>query len=802
MFVISIKSFFRFFLKIFFLIILLLKITTAFSQSKHPYNLTPFQQGELWGYKDKATGKIIIPAQYNFADYLFSNGVTKVEKSGKAGLINNFGKEIISCKYDDIEWDIDSKSYINNFGLIKTKAGNKYGLANSSGVEIASCKYDEISPFANNVAQVISNGKKGYINLSGKEIAPCIFDDISVHNNLLFASKNKKIKLFNIYNRPIKPNEYDSVTINFYKGNVITKKNNLYGFVDTLGKEVVPCIYDKIIFDTKKLTYFPNNKASVIKKGKYGLIDITGKVIVPCEYDWEVHLPIYTEYHDVTKNGLLGIIDRNGKEIIPCKYDEINWDAANTNTSNDTNYKKENILFSAKYQDNWGLIDKKNNIIIPFKYESLESFSKGLAVAGLKGKFGYINIHDSVVIPFNYDYCQNFDEDCAIAGYYQFDTNKNMINKFGLIDKKGKNILPFEYSIYYLKDQKLYVFLTKDQKVGIAFSDGKIMINPTYNLIPFLDSYANDKLIKVFIIGLYKMGFYNEKGELIIPFIYDDATYFNEDFVAVCRSLKWGFVNKKGQEKVLLAYDAVNNFSEGMAVVKHGMKYGYVDTSGTEKIPIQYFQASNFANGYAKVQLMNALFGIINKENKIIIPTTQENILFDTTKNSFFSDGLALVQQKSKFGYYNENGNQTIQNKYIWADFFRNDKAIVEDSNRDYHFIDKNGDYLFNAKYKKAFNFYKGYAVVNTGNTYQMIDTLGNVFKTLHYDEIKPFIDGPAAVKKGNLWGFIGSKGNEIISSKYEYASSFRNGEAIVKIDDEMYFINIKGEIENKVIKK
>ena len=53
------------------------------------------------------------------------------------------------------------------------------------------------------------------------------------------------------------------------------KKGNKYGFINTLGEEIVPCIYDKVYPFTEY------GKASVIKNGKSGYVlkDGTEKII-------------------------------------------------------------------------------------------------------------------------------------------------------------------------------------------------------------------------------------------------------------------------------------------------------------------------------------------------------------------------------------------------------------------------------------------------------------------------------------------------------------------------------------------
>ncbi len=57
--------------------------------------------------------------------------------------------------------------------------------------------------------------------------------------------------------------------------------NGKWGFVDTTGKEIVPCIYDDA-------GYFNEGLANVKKEEQWGFIDKTGKVTVPAEAEKRV----------------------------------------------------------------------------------------------------------------------------------------------------------------------------------------------------------------------------------------------------------------------------------------------------------------------------------------------------------------------------------------------------------------------------------------------------------------------------------------------------------------------------------
>ena len=80
---------------------------------------------------------------------------------------------------------------------------------------------------------------------------------------------------------------------------------------------------------------------------------------------------------------------------------------------------------------NYGFANKDYQIVIKPKYEYAESFTNGLALVRLNGKFGFINKEGNLIIRCKYDYAESFKHETALV--------KNENNTF-YINKKGKRI--------------------------------------------------------------------------------------------------------------------------------------------------------------------------------------------------------------------------------------------------------------------------------------------------------------------------------------------------------------------------
>ena len=198
-----------------------------------------------------------------------------------------------------------------------------------------------------------------------------------------------------------------------------------YGYVNSQGKEVIPCIYDFLYsgFDMRV-------GLAVFDQGdKSGIIDTTGRVIVPAKYH-----SIWGDFNDglavVKLNEKYGYIDANGKEIVPPKYSEV-------------------VAFLSGvgivYQNNkCGMVDTQGKLITPLKYKSLRVVHDGVVRAELNGKFGLLDTSGREITEFKYD-------DMNLVATEEFISVK-FNNKEGYLNMKGEVVIPI---IWFIKGKSL-----------------------------------------------------------------------------------------------------------------------------------------------------------------------------------------------------------------------------------------------------------------------------------------------------------------------------------------------------------
>ena len=417
-----------------------------------------------YGYIDRM-GKEVIPFKYFHACRFSDNGLavvsehddiyTKVITSGHvcfshriSGLIDRTGKEIVPCKYFDIEDFIEGLAIVGGKG----EYGYKYGLIDETGKEIVPCQYDGIYPFKEGLARVYKNGKYGYIDRTGKEIVPCQYDFAFSFSEGLARVKNRNgiyiserglpiAKYTNYYidktGKAVITHQY--IEDDFSEGLARVSKNGKYGYIDKTGKEVIPCQYT-MAYD------FNGDLARVVNKRSIW-IDKTGKKV--CDYidDFNDGLAIVARLNNDGRY-IYGYIDKTGKEVIPCQY-------ANADNFSEGLAKVARLSNDGRYI--YGYIDKTGKEIVPCKFYNAEKFSNGFAL--LANMHYLINKMGKEVIPMQNDIIFVPDENLI-------EVIKKGDGTARFFDKEGKELVSSKHGHCSYIDENMYVLYLFNQNQG------------------------------------------------------------------------------------------------------------------------------------------------------------------------------------------------------------------------------------------------------------------------------------------------------------------------------------------------
>ncbi|MBE7172203.1 MAG: WG repeat-containing protein [Williamsia sp.] len=413
----------------------------------------------------------------------------------------------------------------------------------------------------------------------------------------------------------------------------------------------------------------------------------------------------------VTLEGKQGIINKRGNIVVPAKYNSI------------SPFSPDGLALVSVYENyvsKFGYIDRTGKEVVPLVYEKAEPFSEGRARVtekdrGEDTKWGFIDAQGRVVIPFRYTVASEFYEGRALV---------KLNNRTGFIDKEGKEVIPLQY------DNALW------------FQHGRAV---------------------VFLNG--KAGIIDREGKEIVPFRYDNIFYFQDGTAQINYVFKEGIIDvKSGGELVPAVYDKVGEFREGLAPVVLYNKYGFVDRTGREVVPLKYEQVNAFSEGLAPVMLQGKA-GFVDKEGNEVI-----SLKYDLVTG--FHAGLAGVYTKGKAGLIDHTGREMIPPRYDQLGNFENGLSRVV-INKKYGLINKAGQEITPVQYDFIGNFYEGLAAVTLNGQVGFIDTSGKEVVPLIYEYATAFSQGLAAVSLKRKWGFIDKKGAAVIPFTFDHCSSF-----------------------------
>ena len=356
----------------------------------------------------------------------------------------------------------------------------------------------------------------------------------------------------------------------------IDEKTEMYGYKNEEGIVIVPAkyytkysgeyyfAYTEFCFlsgEHPEVGEFHEGMALVADNRGYGYIDSEGKEVIPCQY--KMALPFSEDLAAVKdkKTDKWGYINKKGEIVIPFQY---RYPRSFT----------EGYAFVEKEENKWSYIDTKGKNIIPWDnyFTGYNFFVNGLAQIKSGGKYGFINYNGKTVIPCIFDHASYFYGEYAIV---------EKDNNYGVIDRGGKYVISPKYSwIWSVVDS--YIFVKKDNLNGVIDVSGNQIFPCEYsNIIKYAGS-------NIFIVrpndknGLHqKCGFKHANGQDITKYEYDDAYGFNLGLAAVQKERKWGYINKKGDVIIPFEYEDSRDFQDdGMAFIKLGGLWASIDTKG------------------------------------------------------------------------------------------------------------------------------------------------------------------------------------------------------------------------------
>lgn len=399
------------------------------------------------------------------------------------------------------------------------------------------------------------------------------------------------------------------ITAEFKEIANIRQQNN--GKLSLNNEQNKPIITDiDSIFSTSNVFYH------VIKNGKHGIYYISGKQCIPIEYDDIKRL--YTNYWLTTKNGKVGLCWSNGNQIFP------------------TNYKDISILRREKYgkydffivkKDKYTILDSDGKAIFPTQYDEIRQYNDYYILKNSSGTDCLFNSGELVKgITINYYDTPFFhQENGQTKKYYNFKKG----DLWGIIDKDGR----IRISAQYQKYLQLVNHLDENSPIRlIAYNKGKCgIINFENQIVLPFEYHRIMKTALGYIIEVEttegRQLFNLQSNRIITPFYYEESTS-NANYIYLLKAhFKTPFDPQKEQIILPWEYSTVYNIpgSYNFAVKKDGL-FGVVNSENKVLVPFIYEDMISTNRPNMLVITKNNQYGIININNKLLYGMTDNRI--------------------------------------------------------------------------------------------------------------------------------------------------------------------------------
>lgn len=363
---------------------------------------------------------------------------------------------------------------------------------------------------------------------------------------------------------------------------------HMWGYINAKGKMVIPAQYDEA-------NGFSCGYALVRKGNQSHYIDKHGAI----QYSFNgtnCH-SFHYNYAVVEQDGKAALVNKKFEYVIlPGEYEGFGSMSYNGLIPA---YCKLGVYWDGYAERQCGYANRNGELVVPCQYEDLSSFTKmGYAITSIRWKNATL-------------------DGCTIANVF--------INRYGIIDTNGNEVLPCTYEMVGIWDENKFLYYESSvHGWGICNKNGEVISAP--------EPYVAYK----FPVDEGLIGVRNTES-------------------------RWGYMDSNRTMKIDYQYDEVSPFSEGYAFVmgrNHDYEYSYMINSKGDTIctfPSFAYCPAGFHNGLALIGVWDSvyMYKYINTKGKIIYEWESEGSVFnspaDNTSNTDDTEGMQWFKKAQEF---------------------------------------------------------------------------------------------------------------------------------------------------------
>jgi WG containing repeat len=467
----------------------------------------------------------------------------------------------------------------------------------------------------------------------------------------------------------LRSNSRYSLVENYREGLSRIRKDQVYGYLNYCGEEVIPAQYE--------FADAFNSGRALVKKVNWYFIDSNGE-----ESD---ALENIADAKAVKSGVSLGKLTNGKYAFFNNEYDKTKQLTSSQYDIIEPFYKKQ--LFKVKTFKKMGLITLDGTVKLPVLYDAIEATKSGLFRIRLEERWGLIDSLGNV--KFEAEFISISDFDNAGTAYANDEKGIHLINAKEFTITRGYASVSEvnQYGVATVRDgeNKLY---------GLINAKLETVVKPTYFSLGTFNQYG----LAEACLAANLCGFIDPTGKDIIPLTYDNAGDFS----------KQGFVVMKGTEKNCSErcnYEVILD-KTGKTIMPKALKNAH---------KIRYeIQDSVFSEKYISVKVTegsDAGFQLINKINlSIVNSTAYKNItpydIYGIMRVANFDNAWGLIDSTGK-----------VVAKCTYQEIKRPQENYypTRDDKGKWGFIDKKGKPQIPFEYDEVRNFRKGYTIVQKG---------------------------------------------------------------------------------------
>lgn len=766
-----------------------------------------------WGAINER-GEVILPFDYFSIQDFECERSFACDKKRRLRLISSTGS--VFEEFDYSWYSYKCRPFEGDYSIIKKedqssyyRKDEKYGVIDKSGQEIIKIAYDRIKDIKKDrvVAEIKDIGEFCF-GLDGKS---CIIENqiISIPdwclgvqhiNGDIFSalSDRKKWGIINTNGEILCEPVFDK--IGDVRDDIVVGESysngTKYGLFALASNVSIPAIYDSI-------PEIEGNYYKVKKNDLYGFIDINGTELLKPEYK-EITKDLGYGYYIVRKDHKQGLLNAHFETIFEPQYEEI------------TIIRKGLYRICKSYSrpKKWTLFNDSGQISNSFD-EMGSSINKGLIRVSKYGKKGFINIDGSIVIhsddnkpielPTKFSWGEDFVNGIAAVWINGF---PNYVDKnFNVIINNNGNVVKISTKLDYIisvnRDQN-YTFVYQ-RKVGLLSKDGKLLVDPKYNFL----SFYNDGLYLATIKDENKKscGIISTNGELIVPITYASITPFlgkakkeehlvwdQDEWIDISDELsdgapkineedikywltatdddKYGLINADAEVCLEAKYSDIVQVGKAF-LVENEIQKSILDDHFKLKLPL--------ADTYTKLESYDGR--VHHKENWEEKEKTDHTIPEPVIPEE--SVKLGLLYNNYGYGLIDDKGNLCIDTKY--DNIVQSEHVFFVKWGKLWGVVNDRFETVIEPKYDSAKAFKYGFLTENyraNDNNVGLIDKYGNevlepIYHRIWSSDSEGIIYFCKKENNGKLmYGVMNEKFDIIVQPEFSYISDFQNGRA------------------------